>query len=453
MSTVIIGSGLSGILTAINIKNTSLEEDVLILDPNMNLSNTLIAGQRIRAGIAGQRTAPSDEIIELLTSRNDGIVTESMKIFTNVLLEEIEKWQKLGVPFVDDKLWFGPQWGNTELKGIAKSKSVLDYFKNKAESSHVKFTKLKITQLEIKNEKITSIIATDNKCEYEIFADNFVLAGGSSTGLLFDSTNREFELPPQLLASDAGLKLYDGTLTMIHPFGKCGNNNKPVAGCYETDLLTDIKLLNSSKDLQWIEDLLKDHKAHYQFPKICKELWRIGGILEFEKSNGERFKSCVSIHYNQLGIQTNDGVSVMGVENVFAVGDAAGVGYFTNHKVRFPGFALGNCLVTSNLAAKLISNRKNKGGINIRDIGSAKIRKKSDVIKKLKEINTKHVCAINLEDKTEIDICNKWIKELEMLSELKDATSVDKSTILLSIKMALAHREMIINKIVEPINI
>lgn len=102
-------------------------------------------------------------------------------------------------------------------------------------------------------------------------------------------------------------------------------------------------------------ELLAAHQAHYHFPGIARHFLDHGGVVLVLRPDGSRCWGRVSHHYSHLCVATSDGVSVAGVTNLFAVGDAAGTGHWSGHQVRFPGVALAGCLVTAKLAQQHVA--------------------------------------------------------------------------------------------------
>jgi len=400
MSTLIIGKGLAGLITAIHIKERNPYHQVILMEKQFPQGNSYIAGQRIRAGIAKERNNPMGEILSLFKHRNGGTLTNCMYEFTHTLISEIEYWHSMGIPYKDSRNWFGPQWGNTTLSGAAKAYSVMDWFTKKAISLGVQLVVGEITSLCRKDNMIVKVYGTLQGDSVSIEAETYVLAGGSSTGLIFESTNRLINHTPHLLAHKAGIPLVGGSITMLHPFGMKNIDGRTLPGCLETDTLERTKVFDLNQNrLNNIEILLREHKAHYHFPAICKQIFESGSTIKIlDEERGERYAG-VGIHYNQLGVQTTDGVTVTGVNNVFAVGDASGVSHWTNGHERYPGIALGNCLVTGAKAARLIKQRAVRSKVVIaksdRIINSDKY-KESEELKQIRGLNAAYTIPLTL---------------------------------------------------------
>lgn len=459
MSTIIIGTGLAGLITAVRIKINSPDEEVVLLDKAYPEGNTYIAGQRIRAGIAGKRDNPTEEVIQLLSSRNNGIISEPMRLFSRTLIDEINYWQNEGVPHIDNAAWFGPQWGDPNMRGVVKANSVLQWFKIRSKSLNVQFHTGIVLKIVRKGSLIDKLVVLNiHKKIVDYKADRYVLAGGSATGLLYTSTNRLIPYPPQLLAYDAGIPLSGSTLSMVHPFGFCDKSQQPIPGCFETDQLKSIRLFSAkNKRFEHIESLLQKHQAHYHFPAICSEIWKHGGFVNMKSADNIEKKACVSIHGNQLGISTSDGVRIKGVPNGFAVGDACSPNYWTNHTVRFPGFGLGNCLVTGKLCAEIIRlNRKSSKPIRVlpnEDCSqTTEIKPNSVISKTMRTINTKHTLnfLFGLGEKSQT--VSQWTNDLNSLDDAFDSSNYERTILKMSVDIAQAHGKLGLNQS-EPITI
>lgn len=459
MSTLIVGSGLSGLITAINIKTRSPHECVVLIDKPFPEGNSFIAGERIRAGIASQRSSPVNEIVDLLARRNQMAPTKQMEIFAETLMEEISFWHQCGVPYSDKPYWFGPQWGDSKLYGVSRSHSLIRWFRNKATSVGIIFYNLQVVRMLRNDSFVSKILAMDKDSNiFELEADNYVLAGGSATGLLFSSTNRIIHYPPQLLAYEAGIPLSGSTVTMAHPFGFCSKDLLSIPGCYETDAIADHKVYNvNGHRLRHIEDLLRKHQAHYRFPQLCSEIWSTGGGVSLVSPNNTQRMAMVSVHYNQLGIQTNNGVCVKDMDNLYAVGDASGLNYWTNHKERFPGFAIGNCLVSGRMCADIICEKSQRtapvlsSATHTKNVSEA-IGFNAKVLQKLREVNTKHLLEISLFGHSNITNSEKWGRELANVKANQKLSRYENTILSISKAIAYTHQQLTLGD-TEPITI
>jgi succinate dehydrogenase/fumarate reductase flavoprotein subunit len=451
MQTLIIGKGLSGLATAIRIKQINPRCKVMLLERRFPQGNTYIAGQRIRAGIAQKRKSPIQEVMSLLLNRNSGILTKPMFEFANTLHSEIDHWHKMGVPYRDHDKWFGPQWGRRELLGVSKAYSVIDWFTQQAEHMGVRFLHSDVLSIHRKNDVITNIVGIDTSgTKICISADAYVFAGGSCTGLLFDSTNRCITNPPQLLAKQINVPLVGGAVSMLHPFGIKSSQGSTLIGCYETDALAQCRVLDHNNNrLTQIESMLRRHQTHYHFPALCKMLQKRGGRVRIVDSQNNEKHAGVSVHYNQMGIQTNDGVSLVGVSNAFAVGDASGVSYWTNGHERYPGFGLGNCLVTAFKTATIISNMTQKQS-NFRidtcttSLPSSQTARPSSSVQAMRKLNTEKVIGytLGLVKDTSFFI-RDWEQQLDILEISTTSSMLEKQVRSLSRVLIEHHRERI----------
>ena len=92
MSTLIVGAGLAGLAAAVKTKLLVPAEEVCVLEKSAPSSNTQVADQRYRAGIAGTRQNTTTEIERLLASRNDGVLTDRMAALARLAEQELAFW-------------------------------------------------------------------------------------------------------------------------------------------------------------------------------------------------------------------------------------------------------------------------------------------------------------------------------------------------------------------------
>lgn len=348
MSICIIGSGLAGLTTAIKTKIGSPQAEIVVLEKKQRESNTQIAGMRFRERLPTQSVGDSD-LGKLFASRNQGIITPEMQYFSDHIVEELQFWQTLHtylpgiqpLPFQNEQVWFGPQWGDG--KGIV----VLKWLESVAQELGIHFIKGEVLSLKKSGSQIEKI-QYFNEVEqrlHSLYADLYVLAGGSVGGSLFNSTNKEIRHSSQELAFQAGLPLVGGTTNMIHPFGRCREDGTPAIGCFATDDLAGftVRYQDGSLDEETTHQLAS-HTAHDYFPEIAQRFWEKGGVVQLESPAGEIQWARVSHHYSQFGIKTKDTVAAAGVENLYVAGDAASW-LTTNYATRFPGVGLSKCLI------------------------------------------------------------------------------------------------------------
>lgn len=363
---VMVGSGLAGLVAAVKIKRHLPDQSVLILEKKHPQSNTQLSGGRFRAGIVNRRESPAEEIAELLGSRNDGIVTTPMLRFASVAERELREWQSFPdfVDVADQKNWFGPQWGkSTNKAGSGRGKSVLSWFKNLAKQEGVIFLEGEANRLNIDSGRVESINFSNQATGQGVIrADHFVLANGSIGGKMYSSTNRWIDKSAIELAFDAGLDIVDNTLHMLHPFGNCGPDGKTKIGCYETDALEGTKVYLDGLSEHPIYDvetteLLQDHLAHYHMESIANRFKQYGSVVLLKSVNNRQAYARVSHHYAHASVDTHDGIRVKDIANLSAVGDASGLGYWTNHQPRYSGFALLKCLADGQFLVESLEQR------------------------------------------------------------------------------------------------
>lgn len=420
MSVVLIGNGLAGLACAIQIKLHNPCEEVLVVSKKRSESNTLISGHRYRARITNQGVKPEDEICSLFEKRNEGHSTFQMREFANLCVSEVNFWQHLMMEsydtilslHVEDKReWFGPQFGS------GKGKITLDWFNKIAEKLQVKFQTAEVTDVIIENGRVKKLIAEDQskdvtpeeKRHLSIEGSSYILANGNIAGKLYErTTNIKINNSAQELAFKAGLQLVGGTETMFHPFGRCKPDGTPIPGCYETDTLENVLIYfeDGEQDSETMV-MLKNHTAHEHFPEITKRFMLHGGkaTLVFRDHIEQ---SRVAIHNNQLSVKTNDGVRVEGTTNLFAIGDASGMGYWTNYKERLPGTGLANCLVGAKLVAENVTHRiseeENRKDIIIDAVAANEPLDESRrlfIQDELRKINSEHLIGITFQEDKE----------------------------------------------------
>ncbi len=173
-------------------------------------------------------------------------------------------------------------------------------------------------------------------------------------------------------------------------------------------------------------------------------------------SDGNQRWGSVSHHYSHLGVATADGVTVAGVGNLYAVGDAAGTGHWCGHHVRFPGVALANCLVTAKLAAQHVT----RTGPGMRDVrrtapdldGDRPIDRRLLLRqeKRLRTLNTEAV--LNYEfGSDQAGAAGRWLDRLTDLS--KRSVIITNDLYELSVLTALACSRVAVEGVNEPVHL
>lgn len=435
MSTLIVGSGLAGLTTAIKLRMENPESKVSILEKAHPESNTQISGMRFRQRISGRNRDPESDIRELLASRNSGIITDPMRLFAKDSIAELQFWAEVGLPKTDSPEWFGPQFGTPNASGEGRGASVLRTLKEKAKELGVTFIQGEAIGINkqgssIEGIRVQKIAATSGIAELR--ADTYVLAGGSIGGNMFESTNKHIDFPPQLLAYEAGLNLWNPTLHMLHPFGRSNDQGAAKRGCFETDNLanTEVSFAVSGEKDTTTTDLLRDHKAHYEFPSICRRFLENGGAVVLrDRATGKERHARVSHHYSHLSIQTEGGVKVSGVDNLYAVGDASGLGEVTGHRVRFPGVALTKCLVDAAVVAKLL-RREGSGHALTKSQLPDDMLKSEEVPNGLIKANTEGLFGVEFGKNTheQLAATGMWIDALKPLDSASALVSLSRAT-------------------------
>ncbi len=434
----VVGGGLAGLLTAIEVKEENASLQVIVLDKSQVESNTLVSGMRIRAKRAtSDANTPEnrrEEVTELLGEQNNGVITPPMKEFARILTEEIKIWNqrllRADPEFVRElPEWFGPQWGKLNQNQIAgRGESVLTWLRSVASKKGVKFLLGEAQALHKEDEIITSMNLISGDRKYTLRPDVVVLANGSATGSLFLSTNRPIRNSAIQLLFNTELPLEGGTLVMWHPFGKCKSDGSPILGCHGTDALeeTNVFFMSGIKDEKTTQ-LLREHQAHNRFEEISRRFLDNGGVIRLVDTNGEQRFARVSLHYSHLGARTIDGTGVAGTTNLAVVGDAGGLLYWTNYQTRLPGFALAHCLVSARKASHWINsvsdgdrfvaveNGRRLTEIVLREqVSTASQRGK---LTKIREINTRHILQMEFGDEGKKgEQISSWKAELNQMS-------------------------------------
>jgi succinate dehydrogenase/fumarate reductase flavoprotein subunit len=465
-ATLIVGGGLAGLAAAVKIKETYPGTSVTIIEKPHPESNTQIAGQRFRSGIAGIRIDSVAEISELLARRNGDILTPEMEQFAITAQTELADWQaRPGFVASNDRTeWFGPQWGiGSGIDGNqGRGRSVIEWFKATAKNAGVDFIHANAEQISQEDGHITGLqIRTRHGVPYMLHAGNYVLANGGAGGSLYASTNKAIHDSGHELAFSAGLPLIGSTTHMLHPFSNCDASGKPRLGCFETDRIAgatvylDALSANPIKD-QETTDLLAEHQAHYHFQEISARFRKFGSVILLQMPDSEeKVYARVSHHYAQLGVETNDGVTVRGTDNLFAVGDVSNLGHWTNHKERFPGFALLKCLTDGSFMVDALARNFSPDSLRVSrpDKVANKVRLSAverQQEKTLRELNshflTLWLAADQMNVRSRRHIAQAWSESLEVLP-------VQSSIQRLSQAVAGAHMKVSETSIVEPLPI
>lgn len=417
-TTIIVGAGLAGLATALKIKEFDNTQNVTVIDKPQKQSNTQIAGQRFRAGISHIREDVQTEVLEVLTQQNDGIQTTDMEIFSATLAKELVKWPKMtGFPGLqDEKRWFGPQWGRPNAANNGRGLSVLRWLEKACLSRGVTFATGCVDSISVEDGAVEGLNIESGGQHFELQANNYILANGSVGGSLFESTNRDISRSASELAFSAGVPLVGFSGHMIHPFGRSSADGRHHIGCHETDALRggDVYLL--TEDGKKVHDtritaLLANNEAHHNFREICERLAFYSFRAAVVLPDGSEVFTKMSHHYSHIGVDTEDGVKVNDIENLYVAGDAGSIHFWTEGQTRLPGFALSKCIVDAALIAEHIQNSPSSRQVRpVRQAVSVHAKPNDLLIrKKLKQINTKHLFkGFN----SSADIPLSWIDEL-----------------------------------------
>lgn len=393
MGTVIVGAGLAGLAAAAKLRLGTTEE-VVLLERSAPISNTQVADQRYRAGIAGTRQDSVKEIEQLLASRNDGILTDRMQQLARLAEQELRFWQQRPdfLHAEDRREWFGPLLGTPNKTGKGWGRSVLQSFRDLARTLGVTCVEGQAQQLLLNGERMAGLRVRDRDGYYDISADRYVLANGSIGGRLFrDTTNVRITGSAHELAFAAGLTLTDSTMHMVHPFGRAGSDGSSHRGCFPVDELVEASVYVDGKLDQEVTELLRTYQAREHFPAIARHFRRSGGVVELRFPDGESLSARVAHHSGHIGIETTDGITVRGAENLYAVGDASTIAYWTNHKMRHSGFGLIKCLTDAALLAEVVDGRPGGGSVEYRSANPLTESEHHIDESRLRELNSRHL--------------------------------------------------------------
>ncbi len=441
----IIGAGLGGLLTAINIANATREINIIILDKPGTQSNTKIAGMRIRQRAAGIGTQDPDqqvdEVTSLLAKPNEGNETPRMRLFAHTLIEELNNLS-LRLTNIDPNLvedepnWFGPRLGIPTAGGKGRGKSIKLILEKEASDAGVLFLTGEAISLNREGKLITGFELLNRDKQYTLRPDITILANGSGAGALFRSTMVPIDNSATELAFNAGIPLEGGTEIMLHPFGRIKQNGEYALGCYETDELAHSRVILSdgSEDTETTH-LLSEHLAHNQFDNIAKRFLQNGREVKLvDRETGEENRAGVAIHSIQLGTKTEDGTSAYGISNLQVVGDAGGLSYWTEGHKRPPGLGLANCIVGARLISNIIQSQLEGDQWNILERRKRLTESNrsythqqtsSDLKNHLRDTNTLHVLNLIIEDRLQSrQTLQSWRESLKLLPTDDDLVKI-----------------------------
>jgi len=448
MSVCIIGDGLAGLACAAKLKLANPSVEILLIG-NGRAGNTMVAGQRFRPRIENKKgIREGKELVGLFEEHNLDETLSPINLFTMVASNELRFWAFVHcmypdiisepLPWSQQDSWFGPQWGKANRSGAGRGRSVIRWFRNICLKLGVLFLDGTVVRLQRNRGSIEYIVLQDAVQNVRVRSCCYVLAGGSIGGRMFSSTNVPILNSPQELAFEAGCELSGATTHMFHILGNVKSTGESKTGCYETDLLSSkqIFLYSAANSKYNIYDaattaLLSQHKAHNHFHEICERFLEHGGTVEIRDQESGRRYARVSHHYSHLGVRTDDGVTVSGLNNLYAIGDACSTGYWTEYQSRKPGLALTNCLVTACLVSAKLANMNNRDSIYQEVSGKSDVSiDGSDQVqisfeKSLRSINTE--CLLDIHFSSEIGIAGKarlWRERLRELSPVPGCSAV-----------------------------
>lgn len=461
----VFGAGLAGLTAALKIKSALPEVAVVLVEKPIPESNTQLSGMRLRIGIPHQRSRPREEVLALLARRNGGQVTPPMRQFADVVVAELRYWQDLAgfVEHHDRPEWFGPQWGRANRAGYGRGRSVLDWLRQAAVAAGVCFLSGALRRLVVEDGRVTAAVLVHHgesgPAPAMLRAGGYVLANGSAAGLLFSSTNKKIHWSGHEVAFGSGLALNGSTLHMIHPFGNAGPDGASRVGCLETDLLAESTVWLTDHDGREHLDeettgLLAQHEAHDHFPTLTRRLSAYRAPVLLRDPSGRITHARVAQHYHHLGIRTVDGLRIDGARNAYAVGDAAGIGHWTNFRERQPGFALSKCLVDAALLADMIKADAPSSPGELRSAGPELLDEspaRADTVRRMPTLNAgflfELVRAERVRDK--VAVAARWADRLRLMLRDHGSSSLG----LLSLAMAQAHADVLSGAVTEPIDL
>ena len=425
MSTVIVGNGISGLVCAVYLKTSCPDHNVVVID-HPGSSNSKLSGQRYRTRIAGLTDTSSFCSTEFFP----GADVQRLQEFFSLGAQVIHDLTSGKVVLVDGSSllvhdrpeWFGPQLGRTTAEGRGMGASVLAWLRSAATAAGVRFIRGEVTQVTVGPQRRieSGLCMCDDGNAYSIFAEQWVVASGCPSGSLFHSTNAENRSTLMVDLVTAGFPVRDAATYMLHMAGICDADGQSKRGCHETDLLQDHEVFLQDVTGAFtirsdhITTLLRQHRAHYHFKAICREIIAHGGVAMYARDGKAKYGR-VMHHYSHIGLDTIDGVSIGRGSNVLAIGDACGIGHWLGSSERLPGTALIHCLATARKAAEILA--RGTGAASTVDLEPCRnlaatlaYRQPDDL--NLKDLNTSGLYAFVL---GELDACRRWRDDVDEL--------------------------------------
>lgn len=435
MSICIIGAGIAGLTAAIKLKISNPSNQILIIDSRN--SNSQIAGQRYRSRGKILGMDGTSDLLATMAENNGGRTTPEMEVFASTINEELNYWLKLNPKELginlsylnsqDNAEWFGPKLG---LAATSKTNShgadVIWWFRNLAEGLGISILQGTVTDLQLDSESIRGVYTTiKDRGVYSnaiIYSDIFMFAGGNPGGRMFHSTNKSIRSTPIELLWKHGVSLVDSGIIMWHPFGRSTSTRNRKVGCFETDTLagSQVFLYNQARNCYDLYDadtsaLLNKHEAHYHFDEISQRFFEHGGTVKIVSPDNNELYASLSHHYSHIAVSTESLVKVKGIGNAFAIGDTAGVGRYTNNKIRLPGVALSACLVDAEMVCRELASSQVGEAIRIEPTQTVYTKQRIDAQKEqqiIRDINTSAAISAIYGHDTSTNHFKAWRKSL-----------------------------------------
>lgn len=439
MNVCIIGAGVAGLYCAIKskINNENLKIDII---SSSNISNSIIAGQRYRTRLTGDKYNKSniDKLSNLIfkdlinDNNKKDMLDFIIKVNTELIfLKKLENNNNECIYHNEMENWFGPQLGKKKNNNGGNGANLINFLENLAKELDINIIKkTTVVSLDIHN-NINHGIWLCNYVKNKININSliykqynyYILSGGSIGGRLFESTNVKIKYSPQELLINQGINLVNYNTHMYHIFGNSQESGKVKTGCKETDNISECKVMLKDNNGHFniyekeISNLLKQHKTHDSFEAIALKLMKSGGTSKIIYPNNKEEYTRVSYHYNHISPLTDKNMKIETIENLFSIGDALNLYYLIGNRKRLPGFALSNCLVSASIVSEYIcnnkinykTNHKNNKSFIIALINNTEIFSQ-ELESKIQKINTDNLFKIELEQKKQYGYI--WLSQL-----------------------------------------